>query len=298
MFNPAMLEEARRKGIDVSWAEGMRPTPGQWSPAPGGTQVAFPATRDVPMPGIMPETQAMLQAITAQQQASPLHIPFAPGTPTQRRREADIGAEQWGRQFDWGRDVWEQEFERAQRWREEDIAYQQERDRIADQLARARAATPAAGAAVPGLRTATLTERDRIPLSEAGRQLIRDIQENPHMTLTQFRTNAISQAPELMQEGITLDDFLDFINQQYFIHHYTQALEALYDPSKHWPYGQDLAGQKMAWFHDMYGPGVKPPATKEEKITAIDETEKYVLDEFGKQGLEHYRKTGDIPDWK
>jgi hypothetical protein len=78
---------------------------------------------------------AMARMIEAARANSPVYTPpaYAPGTPTQRRREADTSAGQWQQQFTYGqeRDKIEDE------WRRQMFNYQRQQDAIANALRQA-----------------------------------------------------------------------------------------------------------------------------------------------------------------
>ena len=77
-----------------------------------------------------PDVNAMLQAVVDYQRANPFVLPYAPGTPTQRRLEAEEAA----RQFELTQDLAERKF-----------AHEVAQDRIANALAWSRLNAPGGG---------------------------------------------------------------------------------------------------------------------------------------------------------
>ncbi len=90
-----VIAEAAKKGIDMSWLER----------APRGEVSGAAINR----PSLSPQADQLMASVREQQARTPVFQPFAPGTPTQARREADERAKQFGisheesvRQFEMG----------------------------------------------------------------------------------------------------------------------------------------------------------------------------------------------------
>ncbi len=255
------IEEAKKAGVDMSWLEEAE------------QRHVSPEHEGVPS-----QSAALLSAVRQQTgTARKMYQPRMPGTPTEAKRQYDVGIEQQELGRDWEREQWDWETQLArEQWdwekqmKEEQWAWDQKwQQKEYDQKQSAINASSASSASsLPGGRDATLTERDRLYYSQAGRDLIRDIEENPSMPLEQFRVNALNQRPLLIEDGIELNEFLDFINEQYYLYHYGQAYQAVRDPDMSWPHGQDL--RQHTWMYDEYYPSVKKPDRDRTQISPED----------------------------
>ena len=258
---------------------------------PGVMSFNFGQTAPVPQGAMNPRAAAMLNAIGQHQQANPFTIPVAPGTKAR-----------W--------QVQDEEAKRAQAALEaltgEKWDYQKERDALADlrydqeradtqayrsaQLAASRVGS-GGGAAMPGVyedRTATITERDRIPLSDAGRRMIEDIRSNPDISLGQWKAVVQGDSEirsELMRQGIDVNDFLSFIDEQYTLYHLMEAQSRVGKDAMPWEYGQDL--QKRQDLISKYNPWGAPKAPAE-KLTAEQEATWWWKD-LGPQGQQQVK---------
>jgi hypothetical protein len=224
---------------------------------PGQTTFQFPmagSPGQLPvMPAAMPEAaQSLINMVMRHQQAQPISIPYAPGTPTLATKQAEEAA----RQFDIVQDLQERQFAADEAYRQAQIA-----------LSRASAAARGGGGGGGG-GGGTLTERDRIYLSEAGQGLIQTIRRNPHLTLSELRANIKSRQPELLHKGISPEAFLDFADEQYYLYHFLEAASRAGKDVEPWQYGQDIRDQP--WLEKRYHPASKPPDTGQQTITRKD----------------------------
>ena len=133
------------------------------------TEFDFAPAAEVPdMPGAPEGATDILNAVIQQQQASPMTLPVAPGTPTrwqlqdaEAERQFDEQQALQQEQLDWDRERWKREFE-----------YQQEQDAIANQLARARATSGGTAGGTTGGTVGGLAGADPFgsPFHEGGTQ--------------------------------------------------------------------------------------------------------------------------------
>ena len=251
------IEEARKHGVDMSWLQqAQAQTPAPAVSATGGVE------------RVSPGAQQLMEAIRQAQARSPVYMPFAAGTPTQQRRQADESSRQFEVGHEYGRD----------RDVIADERYRQEWDYKVRQDAIANAARASGGAS-----DRTLTERTRTALSEAMLGVDDAIQNNPAMTLNQLIDNINKQQAELTYEGVDPQALRDFAMQKYYQHHYSQALQATQGGPR-WDYGQDT--RSMPWLEEQYGPSAytKPPA-RQGGITRAD-AERYAADSGNKYTAE------------
>lgn len=245
-----MIEGGKKHGVDMSWLR---------APAAGGTQA--PGLGAVGR--LSPGAADLLQSVRQTQTQTPAYIPFPGGTPTQARRQADeasrqfeVGHEFDREQFDWRRGTDERDFEANEAYRQAQLALQQL------QVAGGGGAAGGAGATgVAGPRDATLTERDRIPASAAGKRMIEDIRSNPDISLGQW-ISAVRGEPEirsaLIEEGIDVNEFISFIEEQYTLYHLLEAMSRVGQNVQPWDYGQDLRQRQD--LIKKYNPWQKPAA--------------------------------------
>ena len=267
-MRPELLEKLKQAGINV---EGIPQTPvAPQVQATGGIE------------RLSPGASQLLESVRQMQAASPVHIPFAAGTPTQRRREADTSAEQWQtghgfdrEMFDWEKDLKERQFAADEGYRQQQLALSKMRASAGGGSAGGTGGAGGLGGYAP--RTATLTERDRIPYSAAGVRMIEDIRNNPDINLGQWKATIQGDSQirgALMEQGIDINDFLSFIDEQYTLYHLQEAMGRVGQPVTPWDYGQDL--QKRQDLIKQYNPWGVP--TKEKDKKAKEEEE---IDFFG-----------------
>ena len=251
----SIVEDAKRRGVDMSWLR---------APGTGGQQAPVDPGGMGAVGRVSPGASDLMQAVQQAQAQSPVYIPFPGGTPTQARRQADESARQFEvghefdrEQFDWRRDTDVRDFEANEAYRQAQLDLQQMR---------------AAGGGAGGLpgeigpRDATLTERDRIPASAAGRRMIEDIRNNPDIPLGQWIA-AIQGEPQLrsalIAEGIDVNDFIRFIEEQYTLYHLLEAMSRVGKNVEPWNYGHDL--QKRQDLIKQHNPFGKPEPEKSKK---------------------------------
>lgn len=246
---------------------------------PGKMAFDFGQTAPIQAPGMHPAALNMLNAIGAHQAANPFTLPIPPGTKmrwqvndeeamrAQAAQEA-LANEKW----DWQKE--QAELDRQAREREfgANEAYRQARLAL-EQMAKTAGAVPAGPEGlIPGgsYRTDTQTERDRIYASEAGQGFINNLKANPQITLAEWKANVLSRKPQLIHEGINIDEFMSFIEEQYVLYHLMEAQNRVGKNVKPWEYGADL--QKTPSIVNKYNPWAvkKPEKAASEDINSDD----------------------------
>jgi len=106
-----IMEKAKARGVDMSWLAESVPT--ETVDEPVGDPMSF-----------TPRTQGFHDAVRSAQAESPVYAPFEAGTQTGQGRRTDIAQDQWERTFETDQERYEREWERAERWRQEDLASQ------------------------------------------------------------------------------------------------------------------------------------------------------------------------------
>ncbi len=190
----------------------------------------------------------MLQAILDYQNASPFVLPYAPGTPTQRRIEAEEAA----RQFDISQDLAEREF-----------AYKQQQNAIANALAWAR------------LNAQTIPKVNE--LEEALYSVDFAIENNPSKTLSEIINSINAQSRNLIAHGVDPEQVKQYAMEKYYNYHYNRAVDAVRSGTT-WDYGKDIAD--MPWLTDKYNPFKyleQQGPTKQDVIT-MEEAQKFAAD--------------------
>lgn len=229
---------------------------------------------EVPHRNTEQQLQGLVEAIRKQREQRPVTIPFAPGTPTEQRRQFDVGQEFSREQFDW-----QKQMQQAQ------LALQRAAAARTGGAGSVGTTTPGGPAGViPGgsYRTGTLTERDRIYQSEAGQGLINTIRTNPQLTLSEIRANIQTRKPELLHEGIEPEMFLDFADEQYYLYHFLEAASRVGKEVEPWQYGKDI--RSMPWLEEQYHPKSKLPAG--EQTISRQDAEWYARQSGGRYTVE------------
>lgn len=189
MITKQMIEQAKKRGIDVSWAEGML-APVR---ATGGVE------------RLSPSAQQLMDAVRQAQARTPVYIPFPEGTPTQQRRQA----EEQKRQFDIEQAFREKQFAADKAYRQAQLELQKA----------AKQATDVQNQQLLGLFNQLSTQTERQNAATANYQRIVQNAIAGGESLENIAKDIIDASPEMQADGVNPADILRFavghFEQQY-----------------------------------------------------------------------------------